>query len=386
VENADLGHGYVGLQGLELLYGGDAQLAVALGNSIPHVYKAKIGVGRNKFIAYLAAIVAKPGGAFKVSGDVGGFAQQFSVDHLPIDPAARQKLHMFGLHTLGDLADLGIGCLQAQFGITGRLIWELVRGIDNRPLVPIQEEESVTESLSFPYEVTSMDVLLRTTEMLLQRLYGRPDMRGRFAAKARVECETVNSRTWSKSIQFREGLGDPKRAMIAMKSRLESDSPRDSFERVTVTLSDFTGEPSTQTGFLPEVRDATKDFAEVDRRIRVRTNGSPSLYRIVRLNPHHPLPEMRALQVPVDPAAGDYAKPVQVPDPVNVLEGDTIPRTLSIGRRRIDIAGVEETWKVNLWWLLPPLERVYFQLACRDGSAITIFRNQATGRWFRQNY
>ena len=55
VEEAELGAAYVGLDGLEAMYGGEARLVTALLNAVPQDLTPRLGVGDAKFPAYVAA-------------------------------------------------------------------------------------------------------------------------------------------------------------------------------------------------------------------------------------------------------------------------------------------------------------------------------------------
>jgi len=134
VEGERLGLAYVGLDGLEGLYGGEEPLIQALSEAIPPGLHTQVGVAGAKFPAYLAARSAAPGEAVKVGEDAPGFLVRFPVEVLPLPWEVIARLRGFGLHTLGQLAAMPVGPLQAQFGRRGRLAWELARGIDPRPL------------------------------------------------------------------------------------------------------------------------------------------------------------------------------------------------------------------------------------------------------------
>jgi DNA polymerase-4 len=384
VEDAGLGQAYVGLAGLEALYGSDARLALALGRGVPPAFGARVGVGDSKFIAYLAAYLATPGGAFKAPEDSKGFAQLFPVDYLPVDVAVQQRLRLFGLETLKDVASVGIGPLQTYFGAAGKLIWELSNGIDARPILPLKEEPEIRESLSFPYETASLEMLCFSIEALLRRAFSRPEMRGRFASIASLECSIVGSPRWIRSFNFKEAVGSPERAMFSIRSRLEGDMPRAAFDEVTLAISCLSGEPGTQASLLKEVKDACQARL-VDLARGMRARGMGGLYRITQVDPRYPLPEMRAFQVPVDPLAAQELRPLSMATPVNVL-GAPFPEVLAIGGRRIKVVGIQDLWRVNLWWLPTPVERLYLRVTGEDNTLITVFRNQGTGEWFRQSY
>ena len=188
VEGAELGVAYVGLDGLDAMYGGEARLVTALLNAVPQDLAPRVGVGDAKFPAYVAARSARPLGAVKVPPDMAEFLAPHPVDFLPISLAVREELRNFGLHTLGDVAAMSVDALTDRFGAEGRRVWELSRGIDSRPLVPLKPEETVAEHVALPFASASLELLLAAADTLLSRAYARPRMQGRYAGGVVLEC------------------------------------------------------------------------------------------------------------------------------------------------------------------------------------------------------
>ena len=128
VEKAELGCAYVGLDGLEAMYGGEARLTASLFQAAPHDLNPRIGVAEGKFPAYVAAVASDGAQATRVPGDVAGFLARLPVDLLPISWDKKARLHRFGLHTVGQVAGLPVGAVQAQLGPEGKVAWELANG------------------------------------------------------------------------------------------------------------------------------------------------------------------------------------------------------------------------------------------------------------------
>ena len=94
---------------------------------------------------------------------------------------------------MGQVASMGRDILADQFGLPGTKAWNLSRGIDDSPLIPLKYEESVVERTSLPFSSTSMDLLLTAVDTLLKRAYSRPQMRGRYAGKAALCCTLLRA-------------------------------------------------------------------------------------------------------------------------------------------------------------------------------------------------
>ena len=102
VEQAELGIVYVGLDGLETMYGGEARLVTTLLNTVPTGPHAPRRRGRRQVPGLRRrSRISQPLGATKVPTDVAGFLAPQPVDLLPIPPTFKDELRRFGLRTLG---------------------------------------------------------------------------------------------------------------------------------------------------------------------------------------------------------------------------------------------------------------------------------------------
>ena len=277
-----LGVAYVALDGLESMYGGEERLVLALLNSIPQYLAPRAGIGQGKFPAMVAARSSDSPSLFacemgfqvharKVPPDAAAFLSPRPVALLPVSENTISALHRFGLHTLGQVAAMDVDRLVDQFGREGEWIWELANGRDDRALVPLEYEETVTEETSLPFSSTSLEMLLVASDTLLRRAYARPVMRGRYAGRASLECPVFGSAPWERTVNFQESVGRWERAAFIVRSRLEAEPPEVPVDGLSVTLSGFTGESGLQIGLLPDVREDRRGrIMEAERRLQTR--------------------------------------------------------------------------------------------------------------------
>lgn len=103
------------------------------------------GVSYNKFIAKVASDVHKPNGITVISPDK---ARQF-IHNLPIGKffgvgkVTEKKMQKLGIRTGGDLRKFEKEALIFHFGKSGTFLYNIVRGIDNRPVQPRRERKSI---------------------------------------------------------------------------------------------------------------------------------------------------------------------------------------------------------------------------------------------------
>ncbi|MDA0264409.1 MAG: DNA polymerase Y family protein [Chloroflexi bacterium] len=303
VEKAGLGCTYVGLDGLELMYGGEARVIASLLQAAPQEFNPRVGVATGKFPAYVAAVTTKGGRATKVPSDAAGsagFLNALSIGLLPISWANKTRLHRFGIHTLGQLAALPVGAVQAQLGTDGRRAWQLASGVDNSPLKPHREEQAVEESLTFPSPTVTWSPILMALSTLLGRAFARPEVGGRYVRTATIESHVYRLPPWVKRFGFKEALGSRDRALFALKSRLDSVTLPGPLEDIKLTLAGFTGESGIQTNLFSDVR-KQEQLKEMMRQLEAVLGGKPPIYQMKEVEPWSRIPERRQALVPFDP-------------------------------------------------------------------------------------
>ena len=113
---------------------------------------ASAGIGPNKLIAKIASDLKKPNGQFEVKPeDVPAFMQELPVRKLwGIGEVTGQKLEKLGIATCGDMQRLSRIALQQHFGKFGIELYDLCRGIDDRPVEPDRERKSLSNEETFP--------------------------------------------------------------------------------------------------------------------------------------------------------------------------------------------------------------------------------------------
>ena len=291
VEDDGLGRAYVGIWGLEGLYGDDARVVQILANAIRQ-YDLRIGVGDNKWISYVAALQSGPNSGRKVTGDPGKFMSKLAVDILPVDYRIVQRLHGFGLQKLGDISGLPAGALQAQFGAEGKLVWDLANGFDSRPLVSRRSEEIVSEYLMFPDATVSMPTIITGIESLLSRSYSRPQLAQRYARQAVLEANVLRRPPWTMRVAFKEPAGDRSHALFGIKTRLDTLEIPGPLEDMRLTLSGLTGEAGQQGSMWTEVR-RSQQMQETISQLQARLGVAPPIYKVRELEPWSRIPERR---------------------------------------------------------------------------------------------
>jgi len=303
VDPASLGCAFIGLDGLNGHYREEMALGDALAQAIRRAsdLMPSIGLAEGKFTARVAATVSAPGEICLVpKGQEKKFLAPIDVSLLPCTRDTLRRLGLFGLRTMGDVAALPIGAVQAQFGREGKRIWELAQGIDKEPLRPLRREESIREHLAFYAPLISREALVTAGRELLTRLLGQPAMGGRAVRRMTLRALLSDGRSWERAIVFREATAGQEQMLCVLKSAIEAAPLTAPIEELSIELSGFAGETGKQEGFFSGDRRRQPQVAEAVHQLKARYGRSPVL-QIVEVEPWSRIPERRHAVIDYDP-------------------------------------------------------------------------------------
>jgi len=137
---------------------------------------ASAGVSVNKFLAKIASEINKPDGLFLIKPeDAEKFIEELPVEKFyGIGKVTAQKMHKLGIHNGADLKKWDLVSLVRNFGKAGVFFFDIVRGIDDRPVEADQERKSVGTELTYEKDLVSrfevIAELYRLEKELMERL------------------------------------------------------------------------------------------------------------------------------------------------------------------------------------------------------------------------
>jgi DNA polymerase-4/protein ImuB len=298
VEGTELGEIYIGLDGLHLIYPSNDLLISAVREAIHDAFDARLGMAGGKFLAYLTALHSPPGGYKTLAGNIASFLRDLPCDVLPVSVKSKSKLHEFGLHTLGQIASLRPGPLQAQFGPEGKRIWQLANGQDDTPLLPRSAEETIEESITLPSATVSLAAMLVALEAMLSRAFVKLAPRGMGIARINVWTRTWVSEYWERKIPFKEPAMNTKTAISRIKQIIENSPQPGPIEQLGMKITGVGRQQGRQKSFLPEVRAQDHLLNDV-RQLEYRLGG-PQLFIVKEVEPWSRIPERRRALTPLD--------------------------------------------------------------------------------------
>jgi DNA polymerase-4 len=130
------------------------------------------GIGPNKLVAKIASEVRKPNGQFEVKPEeVPEFMQDLPVRKIwGIGEKSERKLEALGVKTCGELQRFSRPKLVDVFGKFGLDLYDLCRGIDDRPVEPDRPRKSLSTEETFTIDLTTLEGCEEKLEELFQDL------------------------------------------------------------------------------------------------------------------------------------------------------------------------------------------------------------------------
>ncbi|AFV03369.1 DNA polymerase IV [Dehalobacter sp. UNSWDHB] len=122
---------------------------------------ASVGLAPNKFLAKIASDLQKPNGFVVVPPDkVQEFLDPLEVERVwGVGIKTAEQLHELRVRTVKDLRSLDESALSKRFGVMGKRLYELARGIDNRSVETERMTKSVGRETTFLSDIADVDVL-----------------------------------------------------------------------------------------------------------------------------------------------------------------------------------------------------------------------------------
>ena len=176
VEGISLDEAFLDVTGTQHLFGDGTRIGheirdrVRLEMSLP----CSVGVARSKLMAKLASKAAKPRASRSGIEPGPGVVEVRADDELTflhpmpvralwgIGPVTEKRLLALGVTTVGELAQVPPDSLERYLGAAaGRHLSELSRGIDERPVEPVQEAKSIGHEETFTTDLWDRDDLHR---------------------------------------------------------------------------------------------------------------------------------------------------------------------------------------------------------------------------------
>lgn len=203
---------------------------------------ASAGVSVNKFAAKIASDMQKPNGlTFIGPSKIQAFVEGLPVEKFyGVGKVTADKMKRHNLRTGADLKKLSQAELVSLFGKTGKFYYQIVRGIDERPVEPNQETKSVSAEDTFAEDLRTVDEMNKELEKIaaiVNRRLTEHKLQGRTIT---LKIKYHDFKIVTRSNSFAEPCNDVDTIAATAKDLLLSTEPENMRIRLLgITLSNF---------------------------------------------------------------------------------------------------------------------------------------------------
>lgn len=294
VEAIAPGHVHVDLRGLarmsgmdELSYLQDLHEAACSASGLA----VQLGAAETVFAAHAAACTAVGGGLAPVHhGDARIFLASLPIDVLPVSPRMHERLRLFGLECLEQVAALPFSAIQAQFGREGAHAWALANGRDSSVVVAKREELRISAELELPAPTSLSGPLVAGTQMLIQRTLAHKELRGQSLRRLDWRLGLESGEQITRRFVFREPTNDPARMLFVVKNKIERLQLPSAAVSLGLTLSGLCSEYGHQANLWQTGPRRRKELLDAIEQLNAR-EGEPQVFQIVEVQPWSRIPE-----------------------------------------------------------------------------------------------
>lgn len=164
--------------------------------------ESSAGLAGNRMLATMAADASAPGRATCVPAEqAAAWLRPRTVTALPgIGRATATTLNRYGLHTIGQIADVPAATLQRLVGAgLARLLAERAQGHDPRPVTPLEPAAHLVADLALDQDCLDPErhhrAVLGLAHQIGQRLRGESQVTGRLTLTVRYADRSATTRT-----------------------------------------------------------------------------------------------------------------------------------------------------------------------------------------------
>lgn len=225
------------------------------------------------------------------------FLAGLPIETLPVPPSMHERLKLFGLQGLGDVAALPLSAMQAQFGRDGARAWTLANGQGDARIVPRQHEVVVTRERELPAPTPMLEPLVVGTRSLLEQALLLPEVRGYLLRRLDWAVILENGEVLERRVVFREPTSDAAHMQFVLRNKIERLQLPAAAASLRIQLSGLCSEYGQQAPLWKTGPKRQRELLAAIEQLNARVEG-PQVYRIVEVQPWSRIPERQLALMP----------------------------------------------------------------------------------------
>ena len=202
---------------------------------------ASAGVSYNKFLAKIASDMDKPDGFFLIEpAEAERFLEDLDIElFFGVGEKTAQKMHRMDIHKGRDLKSYPREDLIKHFGKAGNYFYEVVRGIDNRPVVSFRERKSIGAERTYETDLYDMDLVKEKLIEVLDIMWKRYEAQKKKAKTLTLKLRFSDFSTITRSNTQAQGYSYEEMLNTIMNLLPEQEIKEHGVRLLGATISNF---------------------------------------------------------------------------------------------------------------------------------------------------
>jgi DNA polymerase-4 len=203
---------------------------------------ASAGVAANLFVAKIASDARKPDGLCVVRPEqVMAFIRLLPVIKIPgIGKVTDARLQEMGIRTVAELERKPLEFLEKEFGKFGRYLYDIARGIDERPVTPWRERQSYGAEETFERDILEKKLLLDFLRECSRRVFTELHEEGKLARTVTLKIKYFDFQAVTRRQTFDDFLDSAGKIFQAACALLErTEAGRTPVRLAGISLANF---------------------------------------------------------------------------------------------------------------------------------------------------
>jgi DNA polymerase-4 len=205
---------------------------------------ASAGVSYNKFLAKIASDMDKPDGFFLIKPEnAEKFLEELEIrKFFGVGKKTQEKMQRMGIFHGRDLKKLSIEELTKHFGKPGKYFYFVVRGIDERPVMPHRERKSIGAERTFREDIYDTKILKEKLDAIIDEVWRRCQAKNKAGKTLTVKVRYSNFTTITRSSTHLKEFTDYDMHMMSKKLIPMDEMRKRGVRLLGISMSNFESE------------------------------------------------------------------------------------------------------------------------------------------------
>ena len=202
---------------------------------------ASAGVSYNKFLAKIASDMDKPDGFFLIKpADAEKFLEDLDIElFFGVGERTAEKMHGMDIYKGRDLKSYPKEELVKHFGKAGNYFYDVVRGIDNRPVVSFRERKSIGAERTYETDLYDIDLVKEKLTEVLDIMWKRYEAKEKKAKTLSLKLRFADFSTITRSSTQKQVFSYPEMKTTIMSLLPQQEIKKRGVRLLGATMSNF---------------------------------------------------------------------------------------------------------------------------------------------------